>query len=305
MKSIGRIGGSALKTASLFRIFAAALVFVCLSAALGSAADKPQNAGRDIVGQSYDQIVERGWILFGVYEDFRPYSWDDNGTLRGIDVDLGRLIGEALGVEARFRAVGADETVDDDLRNNVWKGHYIGGKVVNVMLHVPYNRELALRNELVVMNGQYFNERVAIAFRQDVYTENPPVPAYFRYDKVAVENDSISDFYLSTLAGGQIVPNMVRFARPEDAMAALNEGQVPAVMGARSQLEFGADEGVRVYTPPLPGLAVGEWTLGMAVRHTYRQLGYAVDDAVRAAVEDGRVEAIFKKYGLSYAKPVW
>ena len=32
-----------------------------------------------------------------------------------------------------------------------------------------------------------------------------------RYDTVGVENDSLSDFYLSGIAGGQIIPKMKRF----------------------------------------------------------------------------------------------
>ena len=47
------------------------------------------------------------------------------------------------------------------------------------------------------------------------------------------------------------------------------------------------------------------WTVGVAVSQSLRQLAYAVDDAIRAAVEDGRVAAIFADYGLSYAPPRW
>ena len=61
--------------------------------------------------------------------------------------------------------MGADENVDDDLRNYVWKGPLIGGGVTNVMLHVPYNRELDIRNELIVLTGQYMNEVLGIAYR--------------------------------------------------------------------------------------------------------------------------------------------
>lgn len=256
-------------------------------------------------GASYDEIIERGWISFGVYEDFAPYSWTEGGTHRGTDVDLGRLIAEALGVAARFRAVGADENVDDDLRNHVWKGPLIGGDVVNVMLHVPYDRELAIRNELVVLTGLYMTENIAIAYRRQAYPDGAPTPGYFRFDTVGVENDSVADFYLSSLAGGQLIPNMRRFRTPSTAMTALRSGEVSAVMGARAQLEHGLAEGLAVHQPPLPGLAIGQWLVGIAVRHSYRQLGYAVDGAIQAAVEDGRLAAIFESYGLTWQAPSW
>lgn len=266
---------------------------------------KPQNTSRDIVGKDLDQIVERGFIEFAVYEDFAPYSWEEGGKAHGIDIELGRLIAEDLGVEARFNFVAASENVDGDLRNYVWKGPIIGGRVSNVMLHVPYNSDLACRNEQVVLTGQYFNEKIVIAYRRDAYPDSAPVPAYFRYDTVGVENDSIADFYLSSFAGGQVMPNIRRYATPGEAMAALAAGEVKAVMGARAQLEFGQTPEIAVHAPPLLGFAVGEWPLGVAIRHTYRPLAYAVDDAIRAAVEDGRLRQIFADYGLSYTPASW
>ena len=283
-----------------------ALAQNCANVRFGSDAErKPQNVGRQIVGQSLDDIQERGWILFAVYEDFAPYSFKKDGKLVGVDIDIGRLIAEDLGVEARFYATPADENVDGDLRNNIWRGRLIGGQIANVMLHVPYDRELACRNEQVVLTGQYFNETIAIAFDKKHYPDDPPTPAYFRFDTVGVENDSLADFYLSSFAGGQIVPKMTRYPTPEDAMRALSEGEVMAVMGALGQLEHGLTDGLAVHAPPLPGLARRQWTLGVAVRHTWRPLGYAVDDAIRAAVADGRMQAIFERYGLSYEPPKW
>lgn len=295
----------------MHRTIAGILIALAVSLTSGGAAQarcetftpgpKPQNTGRDIVGQDLDQIVERGFITFAVYEDFPPYSWEEDGKQRGIDIELGRMIAEALGVSARFAFFQAAETVEGDLRNQVWKGPIVGGRVSNVMLHVPYDSEFACRVEQVVLTGQYFVESLAIAYRQDAYPDSAPVPAYFRYDTVGVENDSIADFYLSSLLGGQAGANIKRHPTPAEAMAALAAGEVRAVMGARAQLEFGLAPGLALHQPPLLGLARDEWTLGVAIRHTYRPLAYAVDDAIRAAVDDGRLQRIFAEYGLTYS----
>lgn len=266
---------------------------------------KAQNVGRQFVGNSLDFIQERGWIQFAVYSDFAPYSFEKEGKLTGIDIDLGIAIAKYLGVKARFYATEAGENVDADLRFNIWKGRLVSGPIANVMLHIPYNRELGCRNEHVVLNGQYFNEQIAIAYSAEDYTEEGPVPAYFRYDKVGVENDSISDFYLSGVANGQLIPNMVRYKSTNEAMEALKAGDIKAVMGPLAQLEYELNTKTKIHTPPLPGLAVGQWTLGIAVRHNWRPLSYSVDDAIRQAVEDGTMETIFKKYGLSYTLPKW
>ncbi len=287
-----------------FSNFAAAQNCESISSGLG-ANQKPQNTSRKIVGKSLDDIVKRGWIQFAVYGDFAPYSFLKHGKLSGVDIDLGNLIARELGIEARFYATGAGDNVDADLRNNITRGRLIGGQISNVMLHVPYNRELACRNEQIVLNGQYYNEQIAIAYRKDNYPDGGPLPAFFRYDTVGVENDSISDFYLSGLAGGKIIPKMTRYRSTNDAMAGLRAGEVMAVMGPLAQLEYGLSGDLGVHTPKLPGLAVGVWTLGIGVRYNWRPLSYSIDDIIRAAVEDQRIEKIFSKYGLSFTPPKW
>ncbi|QFT60838.1 cystine transporter subunit (plasmid) [Sulfitobacter sp. THAF37] len=264
---------------------------------------KPQNVGRDIVGQELDQIVEQGHMLFAVYEDYPPYSWQDGSTPRGVDVDIARLIAEDLGVEARFNFVAAGENLDADLRNNIWKGALIGGRISNVMMRVPYDSAFKCRVEQVVFTGQYAGESIAIAYSKADYPEDKPVPAYFRFDLVGVENDSISDFYLSGFVGGQLRANIRRYPSTGAAMGALDAGDVKAVMGPLAELEYGLTDTTAVHQPPLAGFAVSRWTLGVAVNFRYRPLSYAVDDAIFAALQDGRIAAIYASYGLSHSAP--
>lgn len=266
---------------------------------------KPQNASRDIVGQDIDQIMERGYITFAVYEDYPPYSWQEKGKPHGIDVEIARIIAQDLGVDPRFRFVAAGENLDADLRNNIWKGPIIGGAVSNVMMRVPYDSQYACRVEQVVFTGQYMQEAIAIAYNKAAYPEedSKPVPAYFRFDSVAVENDSIADFYLSGFADGQMQKNIRRFPTMEAAMAALDAGEVMAAMGPRAQLEHSLTDAIGLHQPPLPGFAVAEWTIGVGVHHSYRGLSYTVDDSIRYALQDGRIPAIFEAHGLSHSPP--
>lgn len=264
---------------------------------------KPQNVGRDIVGKELDQLMEQGHMLFAVYEDYPPYSWEEAGVPRGVDIEIARIIADYIGVEARFNFIGAAENLDADLRNNLWRGALIGGRIANVMMRVPYDSAFACRVEQVVFTGQYQSESIAIAYHKDAYPDEKPVPAYFRFDTVAVENDSIADFYLSGLAGGQLNANIRRFPDMEDAMTALAAGETKAAMGPLAQLEHGATADVEVHQPPLPGFSVGTWTLGVGVNFRYRPLAYDVDDAIRSALDDGRIATIYGSYGLSFAAP--
>ncbi|MEL6450292.1 MAG: transporter substrate-binding domain-containing protein [Pseudomonadota bacterium] len=264
---------------------------------------KPQNVGRDIVGQELDQIQDQGHMLFAVYEDYPPYSWVENGTPMGVDIEIAQIIAQDIGVEARFNFVAAGENLEADLRNNIWKGALIGGRIANVMMRIPYDSAFKCRVEQVVFTGQYAGESIAIAYAKDAYPDEKPVPAYFRFDTVGVENDSISDFYLSGFVGGQLQPNIRRFPTTAAAMAALDAGEVMAVMGPLGELEHGLTEATDVHQPPLAGFAVSNWTLGVAVNFRYRPLSYFVDDAVNYALQDGRISAIYEKYGLTHQTP--
>jgi ABC-type amino acid transport substrate-binding protein len=265
--------------------------------------ERPQNVGRDIVGQEMDVLQEQGHMLFAVYENYPPYSWEDAGQARGVDVEIAKLIAEDLGVEARFNFVAAGENLDADLRNNVWIGPVVGGRVSNVMMRIPYDSAFKCRVEQVVFTGQYASESIAIAYDKASYPDDKPVPAYFRFDPVAVENDSIADFYLSSFAGGQLATHVQRFADMTLAMNALEQGETKAAMGPLGQLEYGLSDRTAVHQPPLAGFAISKWTLGVAVNFRYRPLSYAVDDAINYALQDGRIAKIYESYGLSFQPP--
>lgn len=275
---------------------------------------RPQNTPREFIGQTMDEIIERGRMTIAVYEDFAPYSWLDGAEPKGVDIEVGKIMAEALGVTPEFRFVQSGETINTDLMVNVWRGGVQKEPVANVMMRVPYNSTLTCLIDQVTFTGQYADEMVAIAYRKDAYPDavaNPagerdeggPVPAFFRFDTVAVENDSISDFYLTSFPGGQIGPNIRRFKAMGEAMTALKAEETMAAMGPRAQLEHGADETIRVHAPPLPGFSLSRWTLGIAVHISHKDLSYALDDAITAALADGRLKAAYEKYGLTFLPP--
>lgn len=275
---------------------------------------RPQNTPREFIGQTMDEIIKRGRLTIAVYEDFAPYSFLEGAEPKGVDIEVGKILAETLGVKPEFRFVQAGETINVDLMANVWRGGVQKEPVSNVMLRVPYNSTLTCMIDQVTFTGQYADEMIAIAYRKDAYPDavaNPngerdeggPVPAFFRFDTVAVENDSISDFYLTSFPGGQISPMMRRFKAMGEAMAALKAKETMAAMGPRAQLEFGADETIRVHAPPLAGFALSRWTLGIAVHVSHKDLSYALDDAITAALADGRLKAAYEKFGLTFLPP--
>ena len=267
---------------------------------------KPQNTFAQDVGRDFDRILEEGWIEFALYEDYAPWSYEEKGEAKGVDVEIARLIAADLGVEPRFRLVAAGENLEADLLNYVWKGAVIGGHVSDVMLHVPYDSVLVCRIEQVTFTGQYAVEAVAVAYRASDYPEKAPTPPYFRYDPVAVENDSISDFYLTSLLGPQA--KITRYPTTAAAVAALAAKETMAAMGPRAQLEAAVAQQaevaeITVSEPPMLGFARSKWTVGAGVNFQHKDLGYAIDMALEKAMAEGKVEAIFKAHGLTYTAP--
>jgi ABC-type amino acid transport substrate-binding protein len=277
------------------------------STALFSSGAFAQDTGSP--GDTLDAIIARGSIIIGVYQDYPPYSYVDNGEAKGTDVDVGKLIAAALGVKAEVKFRHADENVDADLRNHVWRGPVNEqGDVVNVMLHMPIARELALRNDMVVMGGAYASEKTVLAWSKLQLGDIPTLTDFTEYH-IAVENDSIADFYLGGLAGGSIVKNMLHQPDMAKAMQLLINGDAAGALGPMAQIEHALvplGERAKNYgvgkTMPA-GLSQGGWSYGFAVRTNYRDLFYAVEQALADAVADGRMQKIFESHGLTYNPP--
>ncbi len=254
---------------------------------------------------SFDDIVEKGEIYIAVYRDFPPFSFRENGKLKGVDVEIAKIIAKEIGVRLNLIELTADENVDDDLRNAVWKGHYLDKQVADVMLHVPYDKELEQRNEHIVLFAPYFREDIIVA-RDISKLGKGATLAHFRYEKIAVELDSLADMYLSGAFAGTIRNNVLHFPTTKKAAGYLMAGKATGLMGGRSIVEgaLGAQrKKFDVGKVPTPGLAKDNWLLGLAVKSDYRQLGYTVGDIIGAMVGDGRLEAIFKQFGLTYIAP--
>ena len=274
--------------------------------------------------RSLDDIQATGFMSVAVYRDFPPYSWEENGEAKGVDVDIARHLAQGLGVTLTLHWMIPDENLDDDLRNHVWKGHYLARiedgpmlkrEVADVMLRVPYDREYAFKvdqdgrvmNDLVHFFAPYQRERwmLLIDNQQIESIENL---AIFMYDKVGVEIDSLPDFYLSSAFRGRLKNNVLHYTTVFDALDDMPAKKVAAVMGMQSQLQWKHQqltpvERFRPVDIPLPNLTKPRWEVGMAVKDAHRALGYALEDVIGELVKSGEMDNIFARYSVDYLKP--
>jgi len=297
---------------TMTRFFLLLLMFQLAVAQEVDDGDKLLNRPAD---RTYDVIMESGYLKVGVYENFPPYSWEDNGEARGIDVELGKRLAREMGLEFRVHWITPDEELGDDLRNNVWKGHYLAKRrLADVMMRVPYDKAYAYMqdstgeyiNEQVVLFGPYQQESWQIAYNPGEL-ESVPTIAVFQYHPIGVEIDTLPDFYLSSGLQGRIRDQVRHYRNVREAFTAMASGEVSAVMGMRAEIdhELANPEysSLRRGENGFPGLGKQVWDVGMAIKQNHRQLGYALEEIVSRLVKTGEMHQVFSSLGLGYSVP--
>ncbi|MCC4115775.1 transporter substrate-binding domain-containing protein [Aromatoleum toluclasticum] len=251
------------------------------------------------------EVQQAGTLRVAVYSDYAPFS----ARGKGIEVALAQSLAERLGMRAEIVEFPPDENMSDDLRNMVWKGHYLGRRPADVMLHVPVDAQFAAQNDKVTIFGPYHLETMALA-------RNPArVPAAtgsaavafeaFTREKVGVEVDThASDFMLNVL-NGRLRGNVVHFRSIAEAAAAMVKGEVSAVMAPRSQLEAALKENRQFEIDALnmPEMRVKGWPLGMAVKADSKELAAALSEALAELQRSGELGRIFSAYGVTHKVP--
>jgi polar amino acid transport system substrate-binding protein len=250
-------------------------------------------------------VRARGTIEIAVYADFPPYSYGKTpADAKGIDVDIAHAIAEKLGLKLKLRMISAGESVSDDLRNHVWKGHYLGGGVADVMLHVGYDGAFAEREKNVFLFEPYFHDVVALAYLPN-RIKNVESPLALTEHRIAVEGDTISDHIMSSAYGGALRNSAVREQSLEMAVAAFKAGDVDGVMGPEAELQ-GLLAGQRVagvvfHVQEPVGQMRTAWDIGVAVKNTASTaLRDAVENILDTLKGEGSMQRMFAAYGVKY-----
>ena len=258
-----------------------------------------------IAARPLDEVVGSGVLRVIAYLDNAPFSWDDNGTPKGIDVDIAKAIANELGVKPEIILRMPGEKGDDDLRVNVWKGPLTGGGVGDLMMHVPIDRAFAARNPEAVIGNPYFQERIALAIDSDRTGLNPTFDIFKRM-KIGVQLGTVSDYFLMRFEDGSLIDNISHHVRAEDGAKEFKSKEIAALMGQRARIEaLLHDIGVtpRIAEPVMDGIVRSQWVVGMAWKENSRDLGYHVQADLEKLKANGKLAEIFRSYGVTYIEP--
>lgn len=251
-------------------------------------------------------IEKKGVITFATYEDYPPYSYRDSaGKPAGIDVDIGKALASELGLSANIRLVFADESLGDDLRVYVWKGHHVTGAPADVMMHVPYDDYLIKTEDKVNFIAPYAEVQVVVAADAEQLGASPSLISFFE-NKIGVEKVTMADGYLRGAYNGRMQNNVIPFNTMVEATEALMKKELTAVMGDRSQIEFGLGENKKDYQiglMELPNMAKSSWDLGLAVKSNHKQLAQKLEAAMDKLLKNGTIKQIYGKHNINYYMP--
>lgn len=250
-----------------------------------------------------EKVKDLGVLRVGLYADNRPWSWDASGKVAGIDADIARALATGLGLRADLQLFTADDDLSGDLRNVVWRGGLLGFQPCDVMLHVPFDRQIMQAEDNCVFLAPYYRETFGAACSADGGNCEAN-PASFKGRPIAAELASIPDFYLLGHASGALAKDLVHLPNGYAAAAMLVEGKADFSVATTAQIQAVVadhpDAGIKVRKGPLPLMMSPGWDIGIAVKENSRNLGFALDELIETMITDGRMKDIFATHGVAW-----
>lgn len=255
-----------------------------------------------------DLAKQKGSLEFIVYRDYPPYSYEKDGRFTGVDIDMGKALAAAVGVNAAFRTFIPGDDLDDDLRNQLWRGTIVGGSVGDVMLHVGADPQYVARQDKVAIFGVYYREAVALSYDTTRFQSWSTI-SDLKGKRIGVELGSISDQFLTTTEGGSLSGSVTRYPTLDACVKAYAEGKLDAVLAPKGELQglMHAHGAKATLATPQPiqfqGIFRSAWEIGIAVKKDSPKLKTALADAMARLVESGELKAIYARHGMDYVTP--
>ena len=245
-------------------------------------------------------LREAGHLKVAVYNDLAPFS--DKG--QGIDADLGAALAGKLGLKPTLLPFNAGDDLGDDLRNMVWKGHYLGYGPADVMLHVPVDRMLMNANPQVEIFAPYYVETVRLVRSAQAIPQFDGVEA-LAGKRIGVEKVSISGMVMLGEGGGRFREQVHIYPTAIEALDQLKAGSLDAVLATRAQIEsvLKGDPAFPLQEVPFDRLPRGGWAVGMAVKKDNVGLARQLQAALNDLAASGELKTIFAKYGVQAVRP--
>jgi ABC-type amino acid transport substrate-binding protein len=280
-----------METTMLFPLLRRAAALALAAAALTTAAP----ASADLA-----KIRQSGSLKVAVYNDMAPFSSKEGG----IDVDIAEALAKKLGLKLALLPFNAGEELGDDLRNMVWKGHYLGYGPADLMMHVPVDKRLMAQNDKVEIFAPYYRETVRLVRSKEAVPRYDGLDAMLGRD-IGVEKVSLAAVLLLGEGDGKFREHVRIYPTAVEALRDLKAGKLAGVLAHRSEIEsvVGADTRFEMQQVQFQRLPPQGWVIGMAVRKDQQELAQALQQAAAELSASGDMARIFAKHGVRPAAP--
>lgn len=254
-------------------------------------------------------LRERGSLKVALYRANLPFSDANNAAgAFGVDAALAQALAERLKLGVQWLPFDAGENMGDDLRNMVWKGHYLGYGPADVMLNVPVDKYLMQQNRQVTIFSPYMRQ-MPILIHSVSKLSQVNGPEDLKGHRLAAERGTGAASALLGHQSGLLSSQVTLFNSGIEAATAVLRGQVDAAYVLRSQAEAATaldkakPEDFVITQMRLTGLPDNGWPLGMAIKSSYKDLGQALEVAMKQLRDNGELLAMFKTRGMTLTAP--
>jgi len=263
------------------------------------------------LGQELDDLAKiraRGTLKVAVYKDNPPFSSGSSSDMVGLDVALAEALAKQLQLKLALLPFDAGENMGDDLRNMVWRGHYLGYGPADVMLNVPADKYLMQQNRQVVIFSPYMRQIPVLLHDAKKLPQVNGTDDLLGH-KLAAERGTGTASALIGPGNGLLSSQVSLFTTGVDAAQAVLRGEADGAYVLRSQAEAAIvlDKAKQVSplisTLQLNGLPVNGWPIGMAIKSSFKDLGSALETAMKELRNSGELLAMFKQHGMTLTAP--
>ncbi|RFO97321.1 ABC transporter permease [Rhodoferax lacus] len=254
------------------------------------------------------KIRDSGVLKIALYKENAPWSDGSMTHMTGLDVSLGEALAAALQLKPALLPFDAGENMGDDLRNMVWKGHYLGYGPADVMLHVPVDKYFMGENRQAFIFAPYAREHLVVLHNPKLLAQVYN-PEDLEGKKITTEQGTGASSAIMGYKGGLLRDRVSLFKSGTDAATAVLRGEADAAFVSLAQAEaavFAAKLDRKDWAfsrLTLPGVPPNGWPLGLAVKADNKELAGLLDAALDTLRGNGQLLKIFQAQGLTLAAP--
>ena len=212
-------------------------------------------------------------LVMGTNATFKPFEYKEGGQVVGFDVDLAREIAKDLGAELKIEDMSFDGLLPV----------LEGGRIDIAVAGMSVTEERA-KNALFSEPYYQATQRIIVPEDSKIFNKSGLIGK-----KIGVQLGTTGDILASEIKGAKVV----QFPAAPNVLQELASGRVDAVI-----LD---DAPANQYIVAFPGLkilgsAIGNEFYAIAMKKTNQTLKEKVDQTINHMKEDGRMEALLRKY---------